>query len=144
RVGVLELRFLSRRLLDHADRVNEEEWLVRAEVHDLVADLLEARDRAARNVLDKREVALLPAIAEHVHGPALADPPHEPDQRDVGTPGEALDRGVAEYRDVDAVQIMVPRQPLRGRLLRGRVGRRRSVRVGGLAVRPRVHTAVTR
>src|SRR5690606_27410988 len=61
RLGVFDSRLAPRELLDDMDRIDQQVRLVGAEVDDLVAERLDAGDRAARDVVDVREVAFLSA-----------------------------------------------------------------------------------
>ena len=64
----------------------------------------------------------------------LGNPADEAEDAHVGPAGRSVDREVAGDRDVQAVQVVVAEGQRFGRLLRGRIGRERPVRVGVLAV----------
>ena len=92
------------------------------QVDDLKANVRQPRDRAARDVLDKGEIARLAAVAIDHHRAPFADPLHQAERHHVGPAGRPVHREIAEHRHVEAVEVMIGVAQGLGGLLRGGVG----------------------
>ena len=119
---------------DKAENVAQGHRRARAEVDDLVAEGREARDRAARDVVDVREVPRLRPVAVQPHGTVLVNPLHEPEEAHVGPAGGAVHGEVAEDGDVEPEEMVIGVAEPLGRLLGGGVRAGRPARVRVLAV----------
>ncbi len=121
---------LAGQLLDGLQQRAQGDRVIAAQVDHLEAQRPERGQRAAHDVVDVGEIALLPAVAVEHDRPSFLHPLDEAEDAHLRPAGRAVDREVAQNGDIQSMQRMeAVAQQLR-RALGGGVGRERAADIG--------------